>query len=243
MRSRGLLRRRRLGQHFLRDEKVIEEMARLANLTSRDVVIEVGAGEGVLTASLAERAGKVFAVEKDPKLYYALKTMFRYERRVEPLLGDALKISLPRYNKIVSSLPFSISSRFVLWLLKQDFEIAILLLQREFVEKLRALPNTPKYGRLSVLAASYFNIGVHGDVPSSSFTPRPKVDSTLISVTRKRPVQEMREEFFIDFVTALFSQRRKRLRAVVKEYVERALEGGKRNESIQYILYRDQPYI
>jgi len=199
-------------------------MIQLSQLTPHDIVLEVGAGKGALTINLIKKAGEVLIVEKDPSLFETLKNLFSNNSNVKLFLGDILQLDLPRYNKIVSSLPYSISARFFLWLLDKNFEIATLLLQREFADKLKSPPGSSKYGRLSVLTGSAFTIQVHDSVSPSSFVPQPKVFSSIVTVNRKKN-RKISERFFIDFVTALFSQRRRKLKAVVKSYIDKRFRG------------------
>jgi len=216
--------RRALGQHFLRDEHVIERMVQLADLNPGEVVLEVGAGQGALTSHLARKVAKVLAVEKDPALAAALRERFAGNPKVELFCGDILHLDLPRYDKIVSSLPYSISLRFFLWLLSQDFMLATLLVQREFAQKLTAAPGSLHYSRITVLAGHKFKIKVLDQVAPGSFTPPPRVVSNIVCAAHRAVDSGVDDTFFREFVTALFSQRRKGLKTAVTRFMRQKLE-------------------
>ena len=110
-----MLNKKYLGQHFLKNRKILEEMARAAEISKKDTVLEVGPGLGSLTEVLASRAKKVIAVEKDRDLILVLQEKFRNNKNVEILEGDILRarIKLPQNYKIVANLPYYITSRFL----------------------------------------------------------------------------------------------------------------------------------
>lgn len=201
------------GQHFLVDGRVIDRIIQYAQLKKSDTVLEIGAGYGNLTERLAEKAGKVIAVELDASLASFLKNRFP---NVEVVLGDALKVDFPAFNKVVSNLPYVISSGVTFKLFKYKFDYGILMYQYEFARRLIARPNSEDYGRLSVAAQYYADIEFLESVPSSAFRPRPEVRSAIVRIIpRPPPYRVKNEEFFMRFLTAVFSQRRKKLRNAI----------------------------
>jgi len=221
MRKTNAQYRRKMGQHFLQDKQIIKRMILLAKLKKDDIVLEVGAGKGSLTTHLIKRVKRVLIVEKDKHLFKLLEVMFLENPKAHFYLGDILTLKLPKYEKIVSSLPYSISSKFFLWLMKQDFQIAVLLLQKEYADKLIASPGSQKYGRLTVLSGHAFDIKICEMVTPEAFMPTPKVISSIVIVTKKHTISNFDENFFIDFVSYLFSQRRKKLEGAVRRLVKR----------------------
>ncbi|RLG57870.1 MAG: 16S rRNA methyltransferase, partial [Candidatus Hydrothermarchaeota archaeon] len=129
----------KLGQVFLIDERVLKREVEYAELSSKDVVLEIGSGFGSLTKFLVEKAKKVYAIERDSTLIEVLKS-YVIAKNLEIIQRDALRITFPEFNKCVSNLPYVISSPITFKLLKHDFEKAILTYQKEFAERLIAKP-------------------------------------------------------------------------------------------------------
>jgi 16S rRNA (adenine1518-N6/adenine1519-N6)-dimethyltransferase len=214
--------RKTLGQHFLNNKKVIAEMIEYVNLDLNDIVLEVGSGKGALTLNLIEKAGKIIVIEKDKRLFNLLQNRLLGNKKVELFLGDIFQIELPYYNKIVSSLPYSISSKFIIWLLDKEFEIAVLLLQKEFAQKLVASPGSEQYGRISVLSGRTFKIDIKKYLPPDIFFPKPRITSSLVVLTRKKKKEKQLDQTrFNQFITALFSQKRKKLANVLQHFYNR----------------------
>jgi len=198
---------RRKGQHFLVDASVISRMADYADLCSADRVLEIGPGTGNLTGMLAHRAGWVYAVEVDPALADDLEGKFG---NVEVIRGDALKVELPRFNKIVSNLPYQISSQITYRFLKTPFDLAVLMYQKEFAQRMLALPREEMYGRLGMAVGCLCRAEILERVPRSAWRPVPQVDSAIV---RLRPRDmDVNAGMLMSFVEGLFRQRRKKTR-------------------------------
>ena len=196
-------------QHFLTDEQVLDRIIEYGDLNSSDIVLEIGAGYGNLTRKLAEKAGKVIAIEVDPELSSSLN---RFEN-VDVITGDAMKQDFPHFNKVISNLPYSISSPVTFKLLEYNFDVGILMYQREFAYRLAALPGNKDYGKLSIMAQYRAAIDILEVVPRFAFTSPPKVDSAIVKLVPRPPPYEVKDvDFFEDFITAAFSRRRKKLR-------------------------------
>jgi 16S rRNA (adenine1518-N6/adenine1519-N6)-dimethyltransferase len=201
---------RRKGQHFLCDSDIISRMAYYADLSPNDSVLEIGPGTGNLTEVLAERAGCVWAVEVDPALAEGLRGRFG---NVEVIRGDALRVELPDCDKIVSNLPYQISSQITYRLLKRPFELAVLIYQKEFAQRMLAEPGQDTYGRLGMAVGYLCRREILEWVPRSAWRPAPRVDSAVV---RLRPrVVDMDAGRFLGFVEGLFRQRRKKTRNVL----------------------------
>lgn len=215
---------KRLGQHFLLDDRVIRRQVELAELERGETVLEIGPGIGNLTEEILRHGVKVVAVEQDPGFCAFLRR--RFGDRVELIQGDAVKAFLPEFDKVVSNLPYQISSPITFKLLDEGFECAVLMLQREFAERMVARPGTPEYGRLSVGVYYRAECEVVLDVSRNSFWPQPRVDSCVVKLTPRPPPFRVRDErAFFRVTQALFSHRRKKASncletdPAVREYV------------------------
>lgn len=216
----GIKPSKRLGQHFVVDTKILDYMVGLASLSSGERVLEIGAGIGNLTELLSEGAAVVYAVELDRKLYRYLVEKFRGVGSVIVIHGDALKLDLPHFDKVVSNLPFSIATPFTIKLLTQfTFTRAVLTYQKEVALRLVAKPGSDSYGRLSVIAQLFANISLSKIVPRTSFYPAPEVDAAIVLITPKSsPIGKSDLPRFEKLVAALFSQRRRFVAKALKNY-------------------------
>jgi 16S rRNA (adenine1518-N6/adenine1519-N6)-dimethyltransferase len=184
---RGLLKRykvqptKKRGQSFLTNYAVAKEIVDFAELTEQDRVLEIGGGLGVLTQQIAEKAGEVHVVEIDANLVRALCDKVRDYNNVNIIEGDALTVDLPKVNKIVSNLPYSISSEITFRILQElEYEMAVLMYQKEFASRLVAAPGTPEYSRLSINVQYYARVEEVLEVPAEMFYPVPVVDSVVV---------------------------------------------------------------
>lgn len=199
-------------QHFLIDEQVLGRIIEYGGLNNSDIVLEIGAGYGNLTEKIAEKARKVIAIEVDLEFADALN---KFEN-VEVITGDAMKQDFPYFNKVVSNLPYSISSPVTFKLLEYEFDMGILMYQREFAKRLVASTGSKDYGRLSIAVQYCASVEILEVVPRSAFSSPPKVDSAIIRLVPRLPPYKIKNEvFFMKFITAAFSQRRKKLRNAI----------------------------
>jgi 16S rRNA (adenine1518-N6/adenine1519-N6)-dimethyltransferase len=207
---------RDLGQHFLVDENILGVAGRLAGLGREDVVLEVGAGLGVLTAYLADRVRLVHTVELDRALEPHLRDRLAGRANVEVVFGDALRLPLheldPPPGKLVANLPYQIATPLVAESLGSlpTVRLWCVLVQREVADRFFAQAGTKSYGAVSVLVRlTAERIGIH-PVARSCFAPPPNVDSALVAFRRARDwgpeLVRLRE-----VVQAAFAHRRKTL--------------------------------
>lgn len=191
-----------LDQYFLVDDGVIQRLIRNAELNNTETVLEIGPGLGFITEWLCRNAAKVIAIEKDQKLKPLLDAELKAKfRNLELIFEDCLNIQWPKFDKFVSAIPYSISAPIIFKLLDYEFKKAVILLQKEFGEKMFAQPGTSEYGRLSVMISKYFTGKVAEIVKRDAFYPQPKVDSCVV-VLEKKPIA--RNPKFDVFVRELF---------------------------------------
>jgi 16S rRNA (adenine1518-N6/adenine1519-N6)-dimethyltransferase len=211
--------RQALGQHFLRDAGVARAIVELLAPTPDDLVIEVGAGAGALTETLARRAGRLVALEIDRGLVERLRTRFP---AVEVIEADARTWPYARVERppggrvlVAGNLPYSAGTRILLALVRARTAIdaMALMLQREVAERVAAVPGSKVYGSLSVLTQLYCDVRLALRVPPGAFRPPPQVESAVLHLTPLRaprvPVADERR--FETVVRAAFAQRRKML--------------------------------
>lgn len=221
-------------QHFLVDPRAVRRIVALAPVSGRRV-LEIGPGEGVLTAELLSAGAKVVAIELDGTLVEELSFRFAAEiaaGRFELVHGDAVKVPYPPFDIVVANLPYSASSPITFRLLEAGFESAVLMYQREFARRMAAQVGTPDCGRLSVMVQTYADVKLCFNLPPGSFSPPPQVSSTVVRLTPHEPPYYIADRrVYADVVRELFSHRRKTVRnglrggrdALGSENVERVI--------------------
>jgi 16S rRNA (adenine1518-N6/adenine1519-N6)-dimethyltransferase len=225
MADTGYIRpKKSLGQNFLKDPHYLEKIVETAQVGPHDQVLEIGPGLGHLTRLLAERAGMVLALELDHRLIPYLRQEFSSNRHVEIRAEDALEFSyaaLPGTWKVVANLPYYVSTAIIQKLLahRVAFSSLTLMLQKEVADRIVSPPGGKEYGFLSVLVQLYAQPRIAFFVPAGAFTPKPKVDSAVITLMIREyiAVSGQDEDFFVRVVKAAFSQRRKTLRNALKQ--------------------------
>lgn len=212
--------RKRFGQNFLTDEKVIYSIVSAINPLPGQSLIEIGPGQGALTFELLESVGEMQAVEIDRDLIRYLRETSRQYGQLELIEADALTVDfrdLGQSLRIVGNLPYNISTPLILHLLAyvdvvQDMHF---MLQKEVVQRMAAKSGSKTYGRLSVMTQSVCDARLLFLVPPECFTPAPKVESAIVYLApRKVPLEISDRTHFAAIVTEAFNQRRKTLRNV-----------------------------
>jgi 16S rRNA (adenine1518-N6/adenine1519-N6)-dimethyltransferase len=207
-------RTRELGQNFLRDPNILRVIGRESELSPRDVVLEVGGGEGVLSEYLAECARWVHVVELDERLRGALERRVAGFENVTLWWGDAMRVDLaaiaPKPTKMVANLPYGIAAGVVLRTIEEleSIQMWMVMVQREVGERLAAAPGSGVYGISSVLAQLAGEVRVVRAIPRTVFRPVPNVDSVLVKIVRRAPAASPKLR---KFVGAAFAHRRKAL--------------------------------
>jgi 16S rRNA (adenine1518-N6/adenine1519-N6)-dimethyltransferase len=214
LRKYGVRPNKKLGQSFLKSRAVAQDIVAAADVTRKDTVLEVGGGLGILTEEIADRAGHVHVIELEAGLARALRDLLREHGNVTIIEGDALAIALPEATKVVSNLPYSISSEITFRLLREHaFDQAVLMYQKEFAQRLRADPGTQDYSRLTVNIRYQAEVDFLMEVPATMFFPMPEVDSVVVRMKhRTQGPRAKRDDVFHWMVTGLYSYPNKNLR-------------------------------
>ena len=206
---------KRLGQNFLIDKRVLEKIVNAANLSSDDIVLEIGPGLGVLTIELAKRVKKVIAIEKDRRMCEILKKVLKNYKNVEIINKDILDVGYSTSHietyKLVANLPYYITSPVIRKFLeaKNKPRLMVLMVQKEVAQRICAQP--PKMSLLSIAVQFYAEPEIINYVSKKSFYPQPKVDSAIIKITPK-PIPKINTKKFFNLVKKGFSSKRKMLK-------------------------------
>jgi 16S rRNA (adenine1518-N6/adenine1519-N6)-dimethyltransferase len=217
------------GQNFLVDQNAQDRIVAAAALGPRDAVVEIGAGLGALTGKLADAAGSVIAIERDPRLASVLTESIAQRPNVSIVNGDALEFDFQAATRqaghalvVVGNLPYQITSPLLFMLIEAAhhgtvIQRAVVMVQREFAERASAEPGGRDYGRLSVMLRQYVDIEKLFSLGAGAFYPQPAVASTVLRlVPRPKLLANVRDEkHFAAVVRAAFGMRRKMLRGAL----------------------------
>lgn len=217
-------RRQRLGQHFLKSQNIAEKITQSAQITSKDVVLEIGTGQGILIPLLCERAKSVISIEADESLYSEAILKFSKIPNLELMYGDGFETESD-FSIFVSNLPYSESKRAIEWLAQKKFRLAVIMVQKEFADKLVAKGKEMR--AISVVANHSFEIEKILKVGKDNFSPPPKVDSVVLKLTPKKQISKE----LIDSIEKLFSQRRKTITNIAKSF-GKTIQSDKRLEQL-----------
>lgn len=225
--------RKRFGQHFLKDQTVIERIiASFAPLPEQHIV-EIGPGQGALTLPLLKVIPKLEAVELDRDLIDTLQRRADEMGELKIHLADALQFDFQqikndaRLIRIIGNLPYNISTPLLFHLLDYAsiIEDMVVMLQKEVADRIAATPNSDDYGRLSVMMQYYCRVDLLFDVPPKAFFPPPQVNSSIIKITpyKTLPVAAIDATLFATIVKLAFGQRRKTLRNSLNQIIDASL--------------------
>ncbi|MBR3156668.1 MAG: 16S ribosomal RNA methyltransferase A [Methanobrevibacter sp.] len=211
----GIKLNKNLGQNYLIDKNKRDQIINFGDISKEDVILEIGTGIGTLTLELAKRAKKVIAIEQDQKICEILSQRLEDEKidNVELINDDALKVDFPPFHKIISNLPYQISSPITFKFLNYDFDLGILMYQKEFASRMNGEVGTKNYSRLSAML--YFKCDVEKltEVSNESFIPKPQIDSTVVKLTPKEnSISDEDFRTYSKFTKALFQHRNKKIK-------------------------------
>ncbi len=217
LRAHGIRLTKRLGQHHLIDPRRIDRLIAESGIRPHDTVVEIGAGLGAITESLAQRAGRVIAVEVDRRICQLLAERLAGAPNVELVCDDILTFPWARTAGavVIGAIPYHITSPILVTLFhhRRFVRHAVLILQDDVVDRLIAKPGTKAYGRLSVLVQCGWQVKRLFRIPPSAFFPQPSVESGCLELIPRTvsPVTEADESGFFELVKTAFAQRRKTL--------------------------------
>ncbi len=248
----GIKLNKSLGQNYLIDKNKRDQIINFGDISKDDVILEIGTGIGTLTIELAKNAKKVIAIEQDKNICEILAKRLKDEKidNVELINDDALKVDFPNFNKIISNLPYQISSPITFKFLDYDFDLAILMYQKEFADRMNGEVGSKNYSRLSAML--YFKCDVEKltDVSCESFIPKPQIDSTVVRLTPKEnKIPQKDFKTYSKFTKALFQHRNKKIRNALidsrhiisnidKKVLKKRLNAIEDEELVEYLKKR-----
>tara|TARA_B100000315_G_scaffold237563_1_gene254462 strand:- start:2636 stop:3412 length:777 start_codon:yes stop_codon:yes gene_type:complete len=218
--------KRVLSQIFLRDESIVGKIIDSLDIDNKTVV-EIGPGDGALTCQIARRAKELYCIEIDKQLSQKLEVKFLSNPNVSIITADILSLSLERFSEnfiLVGNLPYHISKDFIHYIVQNRKIIneGYFTFQKEFVEKLIAKPSTPYYCPLSCLIQYYAKVRKIFDIPATSFSPVPKVDSAFINISfyESPPDKALNEKLLFEIIEKAFFQKRKKINNSLRIFID-----------------------
>jgi 16S rRNA (adenine1518-N6/adenine1519-N6)-dimethyltransferase len=237
----GVTPKKGLGQNFVHDSNICEKIVRLAGITERDLVIEIGPGLGSLSLSIAKTGARLIAVEIDKRLAARLpRTLIEHgvsDETFTVIAKDAMELGidelqshrhLSRSVRLVANLPYNVSVPVLIHILKMELiASAMVMVQSEVAIRLAALPGSKDYGVPSAKVAWYATARLSDSVPRAVFWPVPRVDSSLLQLEVHPPLaSESLRELTFAIIDAAFNQRRKMLRGSLAKFIQDRLPGA-----------------
>jgi 16S rRNA (adenine1518-N6/adenine1519-N6)-dimethyltransferase len=211
----GIVPKKSKGQNFLTDQRVADRHIGYAEIEKNEKVLEVGPGLGILTKKLLEVSDNVTCIELDETLADYIDGTYGNELTL--IRGDAVKTDFPPFDKFVSNLPYSVSTPIIFKLLDYDFKKAVVMVQKEFADRMVADVGSPEYSRLTVNLFFRSECRILEKVPRSRFNPAPRVDSALVEIgPRPAPFTVKDENLFFKVTEVTFNHRRKKIGTSLK---------------------------
>jgi len=229
LRSHRIAPNKVLGQNFMVEPALYPKLCAYAELGNSDVVLDAGAGFGFLTQYLSDKCKGVVAVEKDPQVAAVLREQVKGLTNVTVVVGDVLKAALPPFNKCIAIPPYYLSSHLVVWLLDRKVDCAVLIVQKEFADRLVAPVGTEEYGWLTVFTAQYVEAELLDAISKELFYPQPEIDSVMLRMKpwAVPPFMVKDEALLLRLTKWLFTQRNKKLAKALVPFVKSNFKVGK----------------
>ncbi|HEC40502.1 hypothetical protein LCGC14_0783920 [marine sediment metagenome] len=208
---------KKFGQNFLTDNNVVQKMISLSEITKSDTVLEIGPGLGSLTEFLVKKAKKVYAIEIEPLFCAYLSKKLSVHNNIEIINDDVLKIDIPKHDKVVSNIPYTITgSIFEKVFFNGNPSSGILIIEKSIANRIFYTENYKTFSRISVSVNAFMKPLLKFEVSRNSFYPPPKIDLSLIKVIPKEDqnlflTEENRIQFFLKFIAGLMPYKNKNI--------------------------------
>ena len=217
--------KKKLGQHFLVDQNIINKLVRNISPNSKDIIVEIGPGDGAMTKLIIPFVKKMYLIEKDIDLINELDFIIEKYKNSNVINQDILKFDFCITDnpfRVVGNLPYNISTEIIFKMCKVNNIVDMhFMLQKEVVDRIVSAPNSKIYGRLSVMTQAYFITEKLFDISENVFIPKPKVKSSFIRLLPRKSVfkNDVHEEVFSNVVKSSFEGRRKMIRKSLNNYL------------------------
>ena len=217
--------KKKLGQHFLVDQNIINKLVRNISPNTKDIIVEIGPGDGAMTRLILPYVKKMYLIEKDIDLINGLVFILEKYKNSNVINQDVLKYDFSIFDnpfRVVGNLPYNISTEIIFKMCKINNIVDMhFMLQKEVIDRMVSMPNSKIYGRLSVMTQAYFITEKLFDISENVFLPKPKVKSSFIRLLPRKSVfnNDMHEEVFSNIVRSSFEGRRKMIRKSLSNYL------------------------
>jgi 16S rRNA (adenine1518-N6/adenine1519-N6)-dimethyltransferase len=233
----------KLDQYFLIDKKIIKKIVSYAELNENDIVLEFGTGLGFITKEIAKKAGKVFSIEKDEKILEVASKLLSNEKNIQFIKGDFFKVNIPSFNKFISSPPYQFSRKIIEWISLRKIDLCVIVFQNDFAEKLIE-EEGKNYTFVSILPSISYKVELLDIIPCSSFYPPSPFPSRIVKLKfiNEEYDQEKINNLII-FLKNIFSQKNKKLKHPLRNYLEKTIgikDPNRINEIIHSIPLSEQ---
>jgi len=207
-----------LGQNILKSKVVVNQIVENGEVKEGDTILEIGPGNGNMTEEMLKRGAKVIAVEKDPRMCVELKKRFPRNANLRIIQADVLQVELPEFDLCISNIPYNISSGIVFKLLERPtFRRAVLMVQKEFGDRIVSRPGSDGWGRLAINTQLYATVKMVMNVSKKNFIPPPKVDSCVISIQPRENIPNVDFAEWDGLIKLCFNRPNRTLSATFKK--------------------------
>ena len=234
--------KKHLGQNFLIDENISRKIITTSEITSKDIILEIGPGLGALTESIVKKVKKIYAIEIDPKLSKYLSEKFSVYNNIEIINDDILKINLPKHNKIISNIPYTITGPILeKAFFKQNPPSGILTIEKSIGKRIFLSGNYKEFSRISVSLNAFMKPIIKYNIPRNSFYPLPKIDLLLIKIIPNENLHPFLLDgysttFFLNFVAGIMPYKNKNIGNALSYYFKATDQIHYSKEKILQIL-------
>ncbi len=234
--------KKHLGQNFLIDENISRKIITTSEITSKDIILEIGPGLGALTESIVKKVKKIYAIEIDPKLSKYLSEKFSVYNNIEIINDDILKINLPKHNKIISNIPYTITGPILeKAFFKQNPPSGILTIEKSIGKRIFLSGNYKEFSRISVSLNAFMKPIIKYNIPRNSFYPVPKIDLLLIKIIPNENLHPFLLDgysttFFLKFVAGIMPYKNKDIANALSYYFKATDQIHYSKEKILQIL-------